>query len=598
MDSIVSKIKDRLSIVEVISPYLKIEKAGKNYKAKCPFHNEKTPSFSISPERGIYYCFGCGAKGDIFSFVEHFEGTNFIGALKILAEKAGLEIPHYQNKNKDKTEIFYDIMEEATVLYQKTLTNQKEVRSYLSGRGLNDDMIESFRIGYAPESWNFIFDYLIKKGYQKEDIEKVGLIKAKENRFYDRFRGRIMFPICDTSGRVIAFSGRIFELFPPVGLVGSTSRTGGSGSIVQAKYLNSPETPLFNKSNVLFGLDKAKSSIRTRDYSIIVEGQLDLILSHQIGFSNTVAVLGTAFNDSGDNDQIKINNFGLIRRLSPNIIFAYDSDEAGIRAVNRSVSIALSLDMQVKVAVLPKSKDPADIILESSQKWKEIVKNSTNVISFHLDKICNDYQDIRSRGKKIREIIFPFLVMVNSSIERSAYIKEIYSKTGIMEESIINDFHNYEKIEKINKINNNKKEEKKEKDNRRHNLEKKLFGIIFWQTKKKEELLRINDLITSFEAEIGSSKFKEMLDFYRPFADDLSLEAEMWYLDKEDNLILDTKELILNLKEEILQEEKFLLFNKINEKEKNKDKDDIEVDIVNYQKIVEKIEEIKNNRSE
>lgn len=593
MDSIVPKIKDRLSIVEVISSYLKIEKAGKNYKAKCPFHNEKTPSFSISPERGIYYCFGCGAKGDIFSFVEHFEGTNFIGSLKILAERAGIEIPRYQNKDKDKIEILYDIMEDATALYEKVLLDQKEARSYLLSRGLNDNSIKSFRIGFAPESWNFVFDYLVKKGYRKEDIEKVGLIKSKDNRFYDRFRSRIMFPISDTSGRVIAFSGRIFELNA------STTPTSPTGGVVtQAKYLNSPETPLFSKSNVLFGLDKAKSSIRSRDYSIIVEGQLDLILSHQIGFSNTVAVLGTAFTDSGTGDELKINNLGLIRRLSPNIIFAYDSDEAGTRAASRSVAIALSLDMQVKVAVLPKGMDPADIISKDSQRWFEIVKNSTNIITFHLNKICNDYTDIRSRGKKIREIIFPFLLMVNSSIERSAYIKEIYSKTGIMEESIINDFNNYEKIESFNKINKEYKEELIEKDSRRHNLEKRLFGVIFWQGKNKEMPVSLDEIISSFEEEIGPLKYKEMLDFYSPFAEDLSLETEMWYVDKKDTLISDIKEVILNLKEEILHEEKYFLLNKINEKEKSQNKDDIEKDIINYQKVVEKIEQIKNNRTE
>jgi len=211
MNSPVQKIKERLSIVDVISSYMKVEKAGKNYKVKCPFHNEKTPSFFISPERGSYYCFGCSAKGDIFSFVEHFEGTNFLGALKILAERAGVELSSYRSEQKDKTAIFYEIMEEATAYYERMFVDNKEARSYLLNRGLNDSTIQSFRIGYAPESWTAVYEYLTKKGYRKEDIEIVGLIKKKDDRFYDRFRGRIMFPINDSSGRVIAFSGRIFK---------------------------------------------------------------------------------------------------------------------------------------------------------------------------------------------------------------------------------------------------------------------------------------------------------------------------------------------------------------------------------------------------
>jgi DNA primase len=596
MNSTVQKIKERLSIVEVVSSYLKIEKAGKNYKAKCPFHNEKTPSFSISPERGIYYCFGCGAKGDIFSFVQHFEGTNFIGSLKTLAERAGVDLMTFKNNN-DQEEIIYEIMEEATRFYEQAYIKQKEVRDYLLNRGLNDLSIKSFRIGYAPASWNYVFDYLLGKGYKKEDIEKAGLIKKRENNnitekdnnnYYDRFRERIMFPINDSSGRVIAFSGRLYE--------GKTLTMIRKSTVVGAKYLNSPETPLFNKSNILFGLDKAKNIIRSRDYSIIVEGQMDLILSHQVGFQNTVAVLGTAFTDKEISDQSKINNLGLLRRLANNIIFAYDSDEAGLRAVNRSAMIALSLDMQVKVAVLPKGKDPADIILENENKWKEIIKNSTNIISFYLNKICNNTNDIRQRGKEIKDIIFPFLRMVNSAIERSAYIKEIYSKTNITEEAIINDFIKYEKDQKISITNKDQKEEDKEIENRRNNLEKKFFSIIFYHKKNSINIDLIDEMILLFKEEVGDAEYQKMYHFYESFSDDLSFEAEMWYNNDTKIMIPEMKEILLNLREEILQNEAIILFAKINKKERDKNNGDIDIDLINYQKIVEKIENIRNCR--
>jgi len=611
MHSPVEKIKERLSIVDVVSSYLTIEKAGKNYKAKCPFHNEKTPSFFISPERGSYYCFGCSAKGDIFSFVEHFEGTNFLGALKILAERAGVELTSYRNKEKDRTDIFYEIMEEATSFFESNFANNKEARSYLLNRGLTDQSIESFRIGYARESWNAILNHLTNKGFKKEDIEIVGLIKKKEAKpingspdsqsefrdsFYDRFRGRIMFPINDSSGRVIAFSGRIFpDVTLEVGLPNGSPTSG----IVPAKYLNSPDTPLFNKSNILFGIDKAKSSIRSRDYSIIVEGQMDLILSHQASFTNTVAVSGTAFTDNTVNNELKINNLGLVRRLSPNIIFAYDGDSAGIRAVGRSAMIALSLDMQVKVAILPEGKDPADIIFEDNNKWKDIIKNSVNIISFHLERICKGTDDIRQRGKKVREIIFPFLVMINSSIEKSAYINEIHRKTGISEGAIIEDYKNYEKKQDINRtIIEEKYSNKKDPSSRRNDLEKRFFGIIFWKGEDEEESKEIENLRTLFEEDIGSANYQKMTIIYEPFSDTLAFEAETWYGDKIDLLIKDMKEIILNLEEEILREEANSLLVKINEQEQKKEKENIKNDLINYQKIVEKIENIKNRRAQ
>jgi DNA primase len=596
MNSPVLKIKERLSIVDVISSYLSIEKAGKNYKAKCPFHNEKTPSFSISEERGIYYCFGCGAKGDIFSFVEKFEGTDFKGSLKILADRAGIPLVEYKSKEKDKTDIYYEILEEATSFFEYNFSKNIEARSYLLNRGLNDLSIKSFRIGYALESWTSLYDYLIKKGYKKEDIEIVGLIKRKDERFYDRFRSRIIFPISDSSGRIIAFSGRIFK------------KTGSESNIEEAKYLNSPDTPLFNKSNVLFGLDKAKSSIRSRDYSIVVEGQMDLILSHQAGFTNTVAVSGTAFTDttidnplrrggSSEASEAKINNLGLVRRLSSNIIFAYDGDDAGIRAASRSSAIALSLDMQVKVASLPKGNDPADIIFLDINKWKEIVKNSKNIISFHLDRICNSSNDIRVRGKSIRDIIFPFLVMINSEIEKSSYINEIHNRTGISESAIIEDYKKYEKIHTIPNTNSLKNIENKDIISRRSSLEKKLFSIIFWKNLNEDDLKKIEGLKSSFEKEIGEDNFKKMFDLYEPYKENLSMEAEMWYSDKIDVLFLDMKEVILNLEEEIFKEEASDLLLRINDKEKNNKKEDINSDLITYQKIVEKIQNIKNSRS-
>ncbi|HNU95337.1 MAG TPA: DNA primase [Candidatus Paceibacterota bacterium] len=594
MNSSVQKIKERLSIVDVVSSYISLEKAGKNYKAKCPFHNEKTPSFFVSPDRGTYYCFGCNAKGDIFSFVEKFEGTDFLGALKILADRAGVDLEEYKNKNKDKTELYYEIMEEATIFFEDNLKAKLEARSYLLSRGLNDQSIEKFRIGFAPDSWSSLINHLKKKDFKTEDILAVGLIKKKdtpdqtqkEDHYYDRFRSRIMFPISDSAGRIIAFSGRIF----------GQSEDSKDG-IVNAKYLNSPETPLFNKSSVLFGLDKAKSSIRNLGYSIVVEGQMDLILSHQSGFTNTVAVSGTAFTDSLVDSQNKINNLGLIKRLSPNIIFAYDGDGAGLRAANRSAAIALSLDMQVKLAVLPIGEDPADIIKKDKEKWKNIIKNSVNIISFHLDKIVEETDDLRKRGHLVKERIFPFLRMINSSIEKNAYINEAHKKTGISETAIIEDYKNYERLNKTEDSFSKKEESiETEKKSRREELEKRFFGVIFSDSLLAIDKDKINDLKDKLEKDIGEDIFKSMLEKYEPFKENLSLLAEIWHGDKEQQLIKDLTEIIFNLEEEIFKDMASVLLVKINQKEHDKDKQKIDEDIINYQKIVEKIEDIKSRR--
>jgi DNA primase len=569
MHSPVDKIKEKLSIVDVISSYLSVEQSGKNYKAKCPFHNEKTPSFYISPDRGTYYCFGCGAKGDIFSFVQHFEGTDFLGALKLLAARAGvpLERGSYTDQSRDEKERLYDIMEEATKFFETAFIKESAARGYLRERGLSDITIGIFRIGYAPDVWRSVSDHLIKKGYKKEDLETVGLVKTSDQGFYDRFRGRIMFPISDSSGRVIAFSGRIF----------------GKPDSEEAKYLNSPDTPLFNKSNVLFGIDRAKSAIRTRGYTIIVEGQMDLLMSHQAGFTNTVAVSGTAFADHTSDSESRINNLGLIRRLSPNIIFAFDGDTAGIRAAGRAAMIALSLDMQVKIAQLPEGKDPADIILENNDVWKEIIKNSINIVSFHIDRINASTTDLRRRGKEIREIVFPFLSMVKSSIERSAYISEIYSKTGIGERAIMEDFEMYERTHPTNVLPINLPAKQIEVSSRREHLEKRLFGIIFWQKDTPE----FQALYAVFQENINTEILERMRSAYEPFSDSLAFEAEMWYGGKIDALMRDIGEIMLSLEEEILHEQKISL-QPLDTQEK----------LVAFNTIIKRIEEIKSKRSQ
>ena len=431
MNSPVQQIKERLSIEDVVSSYIKLEKSGANFKAKCPFHNEKTASFFISADRGNYYCFGCSAKGDIFTFVEEFEGLDFKGALKILAERAGVPLENYNPQEESEKERLYRIMEEATKFFEKNLTENKVVLDYLKSRGLEDRTIKDFRIGFAKLEWRELYFYLQKKGFSDIDIERAGLAKKAEKGFYDRFRGRTMFPISDSSGRIIAFSGRIFV---------------DDGK--SAKYLNSPETPIFSKSSVLYGLDKAKETIRKNNFSVLVEGQFDLILSHQAGFKNTVATSGTALTDSTISKENVVSNLGLIRRLSGNLVLAFDADKAGIKASERASKIALSLGMDVKVASLPEGVDPADLISKSGvDAWREAIRNSVHIIVFLLNRILknNDGKDPRYMGREIKEKILPYVDALESSIEQAHFIKIISDQSQIPEDALKEDLTKVEK---------------------------------------------------------------------------------------------------------------------------------------------------------
>jgi DNA primase len=564
MNSPVAKIKERLSIEEVVSSYIKLEKAGANLKARCPFHNEKTPSFFVSVDRGTYYCFGCGASGDIFTFVEEFEGLDFRGALKLLADRAGVQLEVYTREMKEaesEKEKLYRAMEEATKFFEDNLKQNPEVLDYLKKRGLNEKSIKDFRIGFIKNDWRLLYENL-KNKFSDIELEKAGLIKKTEKGYYDRFRGRIMFPISDSSGRVIAFSGRLLE----AGLSAKALAKAG------AKYLNSPETPIFSKNAVLFGIDKAKDSIRKNNFSILVEGQMDLILSHQAGYRNTVATSGTALSDSTISKENVVSNLGLIRRLSENLVLAFDADKAGANATIRAGKIALSLGMDVKVVEMPEGIDPADLISKGgSDAWREAIKNSKHIIEFLLNKILkNSGDDARKAGREIKEKILPFVNALSSSIEKMHFIKKISDASAIPQTALQDDL---KKIEQELKY---EKEEIKEagillnKLYRRDYIERKLLGIALWQ---KDEKL---------EKTLG-----EFSEKYKDSRSDLIFEAEVFYGNSE-NLEKDIKELLSNLEIERINEE---LLRKMQELRMIKDKNE-------EMKLLAEIQELNKKKHE
>ncbi len=574
MNSPVSQIKERLPIEEVVSSYIKLEKAGANLKARCPFHNEKTPSFFVSPDRASYYCFGCGAKGDIFTFVEEFEGLDFKGALKILAERSGVPLVHFNKEKEGEKEKLYKIMEEATCFFEKNLAGGKEVLSYLENRGLEEKTIKDFRIGFVKDDWRELYTYLRDKGFTDSEIEKGGLAKKTEKGMYDRFRGRIIFPISDSSGRVIAFSGRIFK---------------DDGK--SAKYLNSPDTPIFQKGAVLYGLDKAKDSIRKNNFSILVEGQMDLVLSHQAGFRNTVATSGTALSDSTVSKENAVSNLGLLRRLSQNIVLAFDADRAGFNASMRGAKIALSLGMDVKTVTLPEGVDPADMISKKGRDaWRLAIRNSKHIIEFLLGKVLNDAKDdLRKAGREIKEKVLPYVMSLPSSIEQDVFLKKISDASGIREEALRED------LAKIEKESSSEKMEEKKAESvmfRKDYIERRLLGIILWQSGLKEKKVDAGKMLKEL-SDFLNIKENELLEKVKASKEDLIFEAEVFYGGDVD-LKKDIEELMLNFKEEHLKEKLLQKMRELQDFETKRDSTGSKTVLREINEINKKIQDIKN----
>lgn len=413
------QIKETLSITEVVSTYIRLEKSGSQFRARCPFHTEKTPSFYVSPERKSFHCFGCQEHGDIFSFVEKIENIPFYEALKILADRAGVQLKN-GDKNKVDTRLI-SLLDDATTHFIKNIQNSPEAMSYLLDRGLTKETIETFKIGYAKNEWRDLFIYLVSLDYTPEEIENAGVaIKATNDNgstkgWYDRFRGRVMFPIRNVSGATVGYSGRIMpSLVDP--------------SIAQGKYVNTPETALYHKSKILFGYDTAKKKMNETKEVIVVEGQMDLCMSYQAGVHNTVAVSGTAFTDE---------HISLIKRFCDKVILSFDSDTAGQNALKKTALLCLLGGLDVYVVGDIGKKDPADLIKEDKDKWLEAINKKKHVVEVMTKRIIEDVKDNRARGQKIVSDVLPFIRAINSPIDRAHFIQYISNVVQISEQALV-----------------------------------------------------------------------------------------------------------------------------------------------------------------
>ena len=576
MSSSVDQIKSKIDIVSLVGSYIKLEKAGANYKCRCPFHNEKTPSFFVSPDRGSYYCFGCHAKGDIFTFVQDFEKLDFVGALKILADRAGVDLDSYSKSEKTEKQRLHSVLEQAVFFYEKKLSENKQALDYLTSRGLTEKTIKEFRIGYSTLEWRELFEYLNSKDVSISDMEKVGLIKRKEggtSTHYDTFRGRIMFPINDSSGRVVGFSGRILVSDDP-----STY----SGQVNAPKYLNSPETVLFNKSEILFGLDKAKKDIRLKDYSILVEGQMDLVMMHQAGITNTVASSGTALTE---------NHLVKLQRFSNRIIVAYDGDTAGFRASDRSSQIALRLGMELKIAQMPVGKDPADLAKDNVDELVRSLKNSKHIIDFYTDTLISQNLAPRELGREIQKHVLPYVAEIPSSIEQSHFIKIIAQKAFIKEEALWDDL---KKLGTKSTKFDSKAETSSPILKKVDTIEKRVIGIIFWQKANKTPISGVD--MVEFEGKVRQvlgSRTDDLLAFFEKEKESLLFEIEAYYNNKT-NVKEDWAELLVRLEEEHLKKEFSEAMVNLQKAEQTKNSGDVLKYLEMCQDISKKLNAIKN----
>lgn len=437
-EELIEEIRSQNDIVDVISGYVPLKRSGSSYKARCPFHTEKTPSFSVSPDKQIYHCFGCGEGGNVISFIMRIENLGFVDALKILADRAGIILPdknHFQDKKIYKKKlILYEIHTQTARYYFENLKNNRRVLNYLNSRNITANTIIKFGLGFAPDDWEGLYRYLLSKNFSLDDIADSGLVLPKrneKNRYYDRFRNRLIFPVFNLTNKVVAFGGRVLDETLP-------------------KYLNSPETQIFTKGRHLYGLQNAKNNI-VDGQIIMVEGYMDVISLFQYGIKNAVASLGTSLTK----EQAK-----LLNRYADEVVIAFDGDEAGQNATLKALEQLSSVGCKAKVIQLPNNMDPDEYIKEFKMEgFYHQIKKALSAVEYKI-RLAREKNNILTTEGKIdfTKEAASILKNIKSEIEIDAYIKKISRETGIDEAAIKYEVYRYKgaKISQKNKTGNNR----------------------------------------------------------------------------------------------------------------------------------------------
>ena len=415
----VEEIKSKVDIVELIQEYIPLKRAGRNFKGLCPFHGEKTPSFMVNPELQIFKCFGCSVGGDAYTFLQKMEGMEFGEALQHLADRTGIKLVSYKpTQGEQIKEKLVGINALTSQVYHWLLTQQKTgtaALEYLKGRGITDEAIEKFRLGFAPNSWDYVMKFLMgKKKYSLDDLTRTGL--AVKN--YDRFRNRIMFPLDNARGQIVGFAGRVMP---------SSAPSGATEGQAGAKYINTPETEIYHKSELLYGLDITRSEIKNLGWAVVVEGEIDAIASWQAGVKNVVAIKGSALTEK----QVE-----LLRRLCDTIILALDTDVAGDAAARRGIEIADKNGLMVKMVKLAGAKDPGEYAITDPEGWKKAVAEAIPVYDFYLQSAVDRYGLEVVGKKKIGQELLPIWANISDEIVRAHYIKLLTKTLGVEEEDI------------------------------------------------------------------------------------------------------------------------------------------------------------------
>ena len=591
---IVEEVKNRCDIANVISEYMPIKQSGSNYKGLCPFHGEKTPSFHISSSKQIYKCFGCGEGGDVINFVMKMENLDFIDAVKLLANKCGIEINNNMNEEDklrmEKSKKYQDIHLEAARFYFANLLKGKNPGyDYLRKRGLDDKTIKKFGLGYSQKSWNELMDYLLSKGYDKQDLVQCGLVnhKAEGNKYYDRFRNRVMFPIFDYRGNVIGFGGRVLDDSLP-------------------KYLNSPDSLIFNKRYNLYGLNFSRKNIVDRTI-ILVEGYMDLISLFQYGVRNVVATLGTALTEQQGN---------LIKRYADTAIISYDSDEAGVKATLRAIEILSKIGINVKIINLKDCKDPDEFVRKYGlEEYKKAIGDSSHYIKFRIDHLRKSFNLEKDEERvKFAKEASKIIKELKSPVEVDYYTNYIAKQINISTESIKKEVYGKDYNKVYNKQNNkytNKKVEKVIEKPKAIKKGKELVEETLIKLLLENKKIREITLLKVEESDFLLNESKEILNYIIKnrdldkitidkikslnISEEYLKDLEIISLDSIDmNDIKSIDEIVKNLKKNNLQEQmNILLQEQKNIELQKQNKDDLKEVDVKVMEIALKIVEIR-----
>lgn len=588
-------IKDRLDIVQIIGEYVQLKKAGINWKANCPFHNEKSPSFMVQPEKQFWHCFGCGKGGDVFSFVQEMEGLDFSEALKILAQRAGVKLDTYASEvNKSQKNRIIEINNKAAHFFHHFLLEiaaSVGARDYLKRRELSPETIADWQVGFIPDQWDLLTKYLLNKGNSIDDLVASGLVIKKDGGgFYDRFRGRIMFPIWDAHGNVVGFTGRVLV---------ETEKSGG-------KYVNTPQTLVYDKSRVLYGLNKAKIEIKAKDFVVLVEGQMDVIACHQAGMKNVVASSGTALTF----EQIK-----LLKRYSNNIAIAFDADAAGQNAAKRGIDLALEQGMGIKIIQIPPGagKDADECLKKDKAVWFKAVADAKEIMDWYFSAnfLGVDKNDPKEK-QKVANSLLAEIIRIPYAVEREHWLNKLAEEIKVDRATLVTEMRRISAISvpknntNLTKVANTEgvkiKEGSWDKKGKIHALSESFFALLLKFPKIVSEYMPnlraeffvgtpmlglYESLKKHYNGSVNIEAFKQDLTPEERSAIDilvLKIDKDYGSFDA-DMAIKELANLFMAIKGEWHKERRQVLYDSLKEAEKNKNSEEV-------QKILKEIVEL------